>query len=108
MDHFPEEFNRGSIMKQLEKNQAMIIKEVRQEFYEHVVESVKCSDRSITLEFPAKLWPENRLVITKELLEKFGILKVSIPGDQYVTTKTASDEDSLPTNIKSVRIEFYG
>jgi len=107
MNNFPDEFNRGSCMKELKKNQSGIILEVRKEFYEKALESIKRSDRVVSFDFPDKLWQENRLKITKELLGRFGILKVSVPGENYVTTKTASDEDELPNNIKSIKIEFF-
>jgi len=107
MDEFPEELNRGNCMEQLKKNQAGIIKDVRKDFYEQILQSINNSDKAVTLEYPSNLWPENRLVITKELLARFGVLKVSTPNNNYVTTKTASDEDDLPINIKSIRIEFY-
>jgi hypothetical protein len=108
MDQFPKDFNLATCMNIISQNQTILIKDVREVFYKKVMESVKNCAKSVELDFPNNLWVEYRVIITKELLSKFGEINVVTLQDanKARVKKTISDEANIPQNISTVIIHF--
>lgn len=105
MDKFPEGFTRKICNDQMAKNQLMLIKDVRKTFYDSTLKSVEDCNPKLTLEFPDKLWHEHKVVLIKELLERFGKLKI-VCGAQYEVTRLIDNVEDVPIGVKRVIIEF--
>ena len=82
-----------------------IIKKTREYFCKEIRGAVKQCQQSVILKFLDSLWAENRVTITKELLERFGELRVKTSGN-YVTTAKVSEIKDIPINIVDIEIEF--
>jgi len=53
------------------------------------------------------LWGENRVMITVELLERFGSLRVrKRTGVNFNVVSVATEPDDIPMNITEFTIEF--
>ena len=107
MDYFPDNFNLKTCMDVIGKKQAKLIKEERQNLYDTTIAAVESCEKHVELVFSKKVWPENRNVLTLELLEKFGELKVTTMQGGFDITGVAADAEDIPKNIKSVIIEFW-
>lgn len=106
MDKFPDTFNRKTCIEKMTVKQAELIKTTRKQFFDDVEKLTNECPVSMTLDFPERLWHEHKLTLIKELLEKFGKLKVKVINPQAEITKSISDINEAPTNIKKVIIEF--
>lgn len=107
MDKFPDDLNRQTCMLKLERNQAQLLKSVRKTFYDTINQSIENCDLYVKLEFPEKLWKENRLIVIKELLQQFGQMKVKTISTHVDVIKPITMNDTLiPDNIKLIIIEF--
>ena len=107
MDKFPDDLNRTLCMQKLERNQAQLLKSVRQTFYDIINKSIENCDLCVKLEFPEKLWKENRIIIIRELLGKFGQLKIkTISTVADVLKPITLNDTEIPGNVKLIIIEF--
>ena len=104
MDSFPDHINRETCMKTLEKNQYALILLTREKFTNAIEHALANSDKTIVLTFDDKLWPEHRKTITMELLDRFGEFACTTANGSYSTTKTTSNEEEIPSNIKMIKI----
>lgn len=106
MDKFPDTFNRKTCNDQMAKNQLVLIKDVRQNFTDLVKKAVEDCNQKITLEFPDRLWHEHKTVIVKEILERFGKIKIQTTNIHADVIKTIQNIEDIPTNVKKIIIEF--
>jgi hypothetical protein len=109
MDQFPESFNRATCLDIMEKCQADLLRTIRKEFFDKITTSVQECSTYVVLEFPDKLWNEHRVTLIKELLHKFGKMRVEIePGKtvKHNLKKELTITDSIPENIKQITIDF--
>lgn len=106
MESFPKEINRSECYNKLQSNQQLLIKEVRQSFYETIEQGLTNHNRKIVLIFPEKLWQENRVQLSKELLERFGEIIAQTEENKFEVTQTIDDSKSIPANIKTLIIQF--
>lgn len=106
MDQFPETFNRKVCNDVMTQNQATLIKEVRKTFYELVQEAISSCSPIVVLEFPEKLWHEHRLTLIKELIERFGKIKIQTSNIHCETTKLITSVEDVPNFVKKVLVEF--
>lgn|SRR5579863_4867363 len=105
MDKFPQHFNRSACNEIMEKCQIELVKNIRQTFYESINKSVNDCMPQVTLEFPDNLWDEHRMTLIKELLERFGKLKIQIVSE-HILIKLVTHIDNVPSGVKNVIIEF--
>jgi hypothetical protein len=106
MDKFPDDFNRKTLLEKLVANQDKLIKQTRKEFHDLVLEQIEGSEKVIILEFPKKLWHENRFIVTNEILEKFGEIAVMTINGKYCLTRITNDKNDIPSSIVSIKLEF--
>lgn len=106
MEKFPENFNRKICMDVISKNQSDLIKKVRRDFYEKIMASTDTCEIDVKLDFPEKLWHEHKITLIKELIDKFGKIKVRTTNPQCEVLKLINDPEEIPRNAKQLIIEF--
>jgi len=106
MDKFPDTLSRKTCIDRMTIKQIDLIKETRKLMAELIAKYVEDCNPIMILEFPDRLWHEHKITIIKELLEKFGKLKVTNPQTIANVTSTISDVKDVPTNVKRITIEF--
>ena len=106
MDKFPDNFNRKVCNDTMEKNQSELIKTVRNEFHQIVLETINSCESVATLEFPEKLWHIHRITLIKELLERFGKVKIQTSNAHCEMTKLITVVDDVPNFVKKVLVDF--
>lgn len=106
MDKFPESINRKSCIDKMAINQAELVKETRKNMVDSITRYVEECNPTMILEFPDRLWHEHKIVLIKELLDRFGKLKATNPQTIANVTSTISDIKDIPPNVKKVTIEF--
>jgi len=106
MDEFPEDLSKPSCAKIIAEKQKDLIKQVRQEFYEEIIEATNACESHVVLTFPNKLWHKYRKMITEELLERFGEFEISSPKSthQWNVTKMTDSAEDIPDFIKQLKI----
>jgi len=108
MDNFPDELTLTMCMNIIAVNQNKLIKDIRQSFCEIVLSAVNDCEKNVVLEFPDKLWPEHRVTIAIELLERFGEIYItSKQGNVALSTKVVNDPKDIPKNIHQITLEFH-
>ena len=106
MEEFPDTFNRKRCNDIMTTNQLILIKDVRKQFFDIVKASLEECSPQVTLDFPEKLWHEHKLTLIKELLERFGKIKIQTSNVHYETTKLITTLEDVPNFVKKVIIEF--
>ena len=106
MDKFPDTFTRKTCIDKMTVKQVSLLKQTRKDFVDQVEKFTEETNPIMTLEFPERLWHEHKLTLIRELLEKFGKLKVKVVNPQAEVTKSIADVNDAPTNIRKVIIEF--
>lgn len=107
MNEFPEDLNRDICIKELEKNQAAMLKEVRKNFYDAIKKAIENCDSYVKLDFPEKMWAENRVKLVQELLQRFGIIRIKQTNSEHDVRKSLQlGAKEIPKNISQVVIEF--
>lgn len=106
MDKFPDVFNRKVCNETMEKNQSELIKKVRNEFHQSVLNTINDCDSVATLEFPEKLWHVHRVTLIKELLERFGKVKIQTSNAHCYVTKLITLPEDIPNFVTKVLVEF--
>ena len=106
MDKFPDTLNRKTCVDRMAIKQTELIKETRKNMSDAITNYTEECNPIMILEFPDRLWHEHKIVIIKELLEKFGKLKVTNPQIIACVTSTISDIKDIPPNVKKITIEF--
>lgn len=106
MNTFPDYFCRKVCNDEMEKNQNELIKEVRKQFHVEVLNTIKNCEPLSTLEFPHKLWQSHRVTIIKELLERFGKVRIQILNSSHNITKLITLPEDIPNHVDKVLIEF--
>ena len=106
MDKFPEEFNRKVCNDTMTKGQDELIKVIRQAFHQVVLDTIKDCEPVAVLEFPTKLWHNHRVTLIKELLERFGKVRIQTANTHCDITKLITSIDDVPNYVNKVFIEF--
>ena len=106
MEEFPEDLNMDICQKELEKNQSIMLKEVRKNFYHCIKKSVENCDSYVKLDFPEKMWSDNKVKLVGELLQRFGVLKIKQTNSEHDVRKTIQLGKEIPKNITQIIIEF--
>ena len=106
MEKFPDDFNRKTCNDILTKNQTELIKQVRKIFYDTITKAIDDCDQYVILTFPDKLWQEQRAELIKELLDRFGKIKLEMVNPQHSITKLINDANDIPKDVKKVTIKF--
>ena len=106
-EEFPEDITLQKCLTIIENNQAVLIVDTRKEFTQNIRDASESCEKKVNLEFSHKLWSDNRVKIAKELLERFGEIKVYMRQNKFTVNKTVSDENEIPAEIESVTIEFW-
>lgn len=106
MNQFPENFNRKVCNDTMEKNQSELIKVVRHDFHKKVSETIDDCESVAILEFPSKLWHCHRVTLIKELLERFGKVRVQTANTHFDVTKLITSTEDIPNSVTKVLIEF--
>jgi hypothetical protein len=111
MEQFPLNFTRAKCYEKMEKSQAELLKMIRQTFYDSITSSVDDCVELIILEFPNKLWNTHRITLVRELLERFGKMRVECAPGKIVKHEMAKPfltlTDKIPENIKKITINLY-
>lgn len=85
MEKFPDFINRTNVLEKLRENQNFLLEKTRELFTKTIRLKIANSERNITLHFDEKLWKQNRAVIVRELLERYGEIKIkTISGGDFV------------------------
>jgi len=105
MEVFPPEINKANCKKVLKDNQKKLLCKTREIFSEEIVNALDKCEKHVVLKFDKRLWFKYRLVISRELLEKFGVLEI-LTGIDYKVRKTISDSEQLNEHINSIKINF--
>lgn len=101
---FPDDLNKLSCEKKLYDTQELLLKNTRESFSNIIYQALDDNQKSATLFFDKKLWNENRLLITNELLERFGIITIfNIKGISFY--KSLADNKILK-DISIIHIDF--
>lgn len=106
MNQFPNEFNRKVCNDTMTKNQDELIKTIRKQFHEQVLETISNCDSIASLEFPQKLWHCHRVTIISELLERFGKVRVQTANTHFDVTKLITTVEDIPNSVGKVLIDF--
>ena len=106
MDKFPDTFNRKICNDRMAKNQLILIKDVRKNFFDIVEKGINDCSQSVMLDFPDRLWHEHKTAIIIELLERFGRVKIQTSNSHANVIKTIQNTEDIPNNVKKVIIEF--
>lgn len=106
MDKFPDSFNRATCYDIMEQCQTELLKTTRNTIYENIQTSVRDCSQLITLEFPDKLWNEHRITLIRELLERFGKIRVEDPNKGAPRIKQLNITEAIPDNVKRVTIDL--
>ena len=106
MEAFPEDINQKTCMQQIEKNQGTLIKNTRRDFCEQIRTAVKECQQNVILKFPVCLWGENRKLIARELLERFGPMDMEY-RDRFAKERLIKDPDEIPRNVVQMTIELF-
>lgn len=107
MELFPGDFNLKNCMNIIKKNQEVLIKEIRKEFYENVMLAADKCEQSVELKFPEKLWPEYRVTLAKEILKRFGEIHMTTIKGDYKVTRITSENHDIPKYLSMIKIVFY-
>jgi hypothetical protein len=110
MDSYPDAFNRTSCIDIMTKQQALMIKETRQHFYDTIMRLTDKCESVMVLEFPDKLWFEHKHTLIKEILERFGKIKIKILSRPADATIPITNIELVPkdSGIKMIILEFPG
>ncbi|AYV77327.1 MAG: hypothetical protein Barrevirus35_6 [Barrevirus sp.] len=106
MEKFPESFNRKIINDLMEQNQLELIKIIRNDFHEIVLNTIAMCEPTVPLEFPSKLWQCHRVTLIKELIERFGKVRIQTANSHFDVTKLITSTDDIPNYVNKVIIEF--
>jgi hypothetical protein len=107
MESFPDHIERVACKNKLTQNQKILTQTQREIFTNEIDNAITKCEKEVHLAFDKKLWPEHRVVIAKELLARFGQLKVHKVDKNYSDiSKKASRNQEIPINIISITIEF--
>lgn len=108
MDGFPDNFTRQTCMDIMKTSQSQFLKTIRQTFYDNINNSVQECSQLITLEFPDKLWNEHRKTLIRELVERFGKLRVEVisTNNPNLAKPIVTITDPIPDNIKRITIDL--
>ena len=106
MEDFPENFKRDNCFNQLTSNQEKMLKEVRKTFYDTIMKSIDNCDSHVKLDFPDKMWAENKTKLVGELLERFGQMKIVTSSTEHGVTKLIQIGKDIPKNVTRLIIEF--
>ncbi len=104
MDKFPDDINEKTCKQEIDKNQVTLIKNTRKDFCGQIREAVKLCHRVIVLEFPECLWAENRVIIVKELLERFGTISTK-SGGNFPSICSIKEPESVSKSVCNIIIE---
>lgn len=107
MDEFPVNLTRDKCISQMTENQKNLLKTTRKLFTEIIDKSVDNCDKEVILNFPDRLWMDNRIIIATELQDRFGEIKLINPQKHATITKITNQSSELPKNIQSITIEFF-
>jgi hypothetical protein len=104
---FPDDFNRPSLNKKMEKNQELLICTTREAFYSSIIVATDGCKREVVLEFPLELWYEHRKTLACELLAKFGELQITTVEGNTSIKRLTTNPNEIPKEIRKIEIEFY-
>lgn len=107
MDVFPDDLNMQNCMNIMKTKQKEMIKNVRAKLASDIGQAINICMKSVKLKFPENLWNEQRVILTKELLERFGELHIGTTQKKYNVTTFAHSEENIPNEIEFVRIDFW-
>lgn len=106
MIKFPDNFNRKICNDIMTKNQDELIKVIRQQFHDKVLEIISNCESLAILEFPHKLWQCHRVTLIGELLERFGKVRILISNTSHNVTKLITSIENIPNHVDKVLIDF--
>lgn len=105
MDVFPDTITRTYCTKKIEEHQTILLKKTRDKFTEVIRDTIKNIKRIIYLQFDHKLSKTNRIIITKELLDRFGEFTITTITNIEIVMNYSSDISSYDM-IKSITIRI--
>lgn len=108
MEGFPDEFNRTNLYTKMEKSQEKLIKDTRRRFFDEINESINNCSRVVSLVFPINMWNKYRIILIKELIERFNELRVYTDKSTHGTVRLIDNTvKDLPRNINKIDIEYW-
>ncbi len=107
MDKFPDDINFRTCLINMKNNQANIIRQIRKDFYNKIIEAVKQCHKELTLQFPDNLWCENRKILAIELLDRFKALRVKSFQSTHNFDKLIINKAEITKNIDIIIINFW-
>lgn len=78
MNNFPDNLTKQSCRNLRKTSQIKLMELVREKFYAKIILDAENSKRNSTLDFPKNLYRKNRLIICKELYERFDTAKIEL------------------------------
>lgn len=110
MESFPPSINRMYCINALNTNQTLLLLDLRKSFTDLIFESLEKSQKSVLLEFDKKIWPSTKSTIIKELLERFGEIKIISKTNKLeittITTLPSFNPDNITNDTVGIVIEF--
>lgn len=107
MDSFPTDFNLKTCMKAVEDIQKEVVRNVRKEFYNTVLEEIQKCSKYVKLSYPSHMWDEYRKIVTVELLNRFGVLEVETANMKYSVAVTLVADSDIPDNVTDVTVKLW-
>lgn len=106
MDKFPEDFNRVKINEVITLKQSELLRNSRKQIYETLIDEVNKYEQQITIKLHKLLWYEHKVKIIREILDKFGKIKIKSDNSQCSVSKTIESDDDIPPNVCEITIDF--
>jgi len=108
LQEWPEYITLRNCKERIEQNQIIVIEQVRSQFCKNIINAINNSIPSIILIFPDNLLNNNKKIIIKELIDRFGLISVTGELDNYTSCETncVNDIEEIPPNPTKIHLEF--
>lgn len=108
LQNWPDCITLKDCKEQMEQNQVIVIEQTRSLFCKSIMNAVNNSVPIVALDFPKNLLNNNKILIIKELIDRFGAISVDGESDNYTLceAKCVNDMDDIPPNPTKIYLEF--
>lgn len=108
MEKFPESFTKLFCDEIIQHKQKELLCENRLIFFNKIIEAANDCEEEVILSFDKKLWFVHRKELIRELLEKFGKLRLVTSNSQHTVIKIIDKMEEIPLDVNKINIEFLG
>lgn len=105
---WPDYITLKDCKERIEQNQIIVIEQVRSQFCKNIINAINNSIPNIILVFPNNLLNNNRKIIIKELVDRFGALSVTGEVDECTICESnyVNEIEDIPPNPTKIHLEF--